>query len=217
MTPYQYGQAAAPSNMAFPADAYMKAAGNAAAMQQRGMEQMGAGLAKGIDSVSQYLKESRDINSAVKGGEKFLSYLGKSGVQSGAFGQQDLDAVSAALSDPSLSPRDKANLIPMISQNMMGQIKQQQSIDLSRKQMLAQAQLKAAESGMPMQYGPSPNVPQRNQQQGAVSVDLNNMGGDFSQPSQKLDMSDTFYPQGQGSLSLPQTSTYDHSFDLFGN
>lgn len=203
MTPYQYGQAAAPSNMAFPTAAYMQAAGNAAALQAKGMEALGAGLSKGLDAVTQYLKENRDMHSAVKGGEKFLSFLGKTGVQSGAFSENDISGVNAMLSDPSLSVRDKATLIPALASQMQTLIKYKD--EANRQNMLELARAKIAAAGnAPIMQGPSSSV-NRQQSQQPVTFDWNK-----EQPSENLNMNDL--PSSEGYGRFDQSSNA-----LFGN
>ena len=203
MTPYQYGQSAAPSNMAFPTAAYMQAAGNAAGLRAKGMESLGAGIAKGMDAVTAYLKESRDMQSAVKGGEKFLSFLGKAGVQSGAFGQDTINEMNAMLSDPSLSVRDKANIIPAMAGQMQNVIKYKNELANQQQLELARAKVAAAQNA-PIMQGPSSSV-NRQQDQQPVTFDWNK-----EQPSGGLNMND-----------LPSSEDYGRynqsSNSLFGN
>lgn len=119
MTPFQtYGQASAPSNMMFPTAAYMQAAQNAANMQMQGMEKLGAGLAKGIDTASALMQAHKEQQAQFDATKKlykaFEGYLPDDAKQK----VQDIFA------DTTMSVAEKNKLAPMLL-NMLGQAQQQ--------------------------------------------------------------------------------------------
>ena len=116
MQPIQtYGASAAPSNMQFPTAAYLQASQNAANLRARGSEALGQGLAKGIDALGQYLKQSKEEASAAAAGEKFMSFLGKSAVDKGILSQEDFDSVKWQTQNPSMDAKQKMRLTSAMS------------------------------------------------------------------------------------------------------
>lgn len=129
MKPRELYSGPAPAAMGMMGQGLLETGANIGRSLQQGYESMGSGLAGGISGFAGQYQEHQKEAAAVKGGEKFLDFLGNTALKTNAINQDQFDMMKTMLADPSLSTRDKAQMLPMVSGALSNQILNKQALD----------------------------------------------------------------------------------------
>lgn len=133
-----FGQGVNPSLGLINYAPYLQGAQQGAASMQRGMENLGAGLARGIEMYAEQKKKNQELEGSIKGSEKFLKSIQDLEGIPESIKANALDAMGK-LADPKLSTIQRA----AISQNVVSGLKNLMEMGQYGMQVKAQEAQKA--------------------------------------------------------------------------